>query len=347
MKRLRLAVRLSAIAFLMSAQNAIAQVTVREIPLDKCTPERAIFTTSLEASGRAAAFSPRIATSMKEVQAILDKYPDHANDTQTAVKNFLSPDDSVRMTQLFAISTQLNMFSFAEERLDRDFQVLLQMFTLARDGRDGKTDLMKRALATFQADENGNARTGGMEEASVTYVIALRHLFKDAQDLPQSTTSDKCSVDLSLDQEDGRAFSAVGAFERDPEFADLLRIRNKYHAVDGQPLDTAKMPTSEAKYATELQTTVQGKMRRIQDYHADLMNLRRLSALSVVIYEGTREDLIQLGGAQDNEAIAAIGAMSQARYKAASKDVQTIWNLWEKINEQNPTMRMKMLGDKK
>ena len=342
MLRLRLAVLLATIPLLLHATHGLAEKAAADIPLAKCTPEAAIGNALLDALNRSDAFSPRISASLKETQAILDRYPDHKNDKQP-VMNFLSPADTVRMTELLATSAQLNMYSFAEERVARDMQVMYEMLTLARDARDGKTDLIKRGLVTFQADEKGKARTGGMEEASVTYVLLLRHMFKDAADLTDPANSDRCNVDLALGQEGSRTFAAIKSMvDHDSEFAELMRIRDKYHVTEGQPLDITKMPPFEAKYATELQTTVQTKIERMRDYYIDLMNLRRLGAISVVRYQGTREDLLQAGGARDKGTIAAIEAMDQARYKAGSKEMQTMWNLWTRIDDENPTMQSRM-----
>ncbi len=344
--RHRAACTFVALAALALSPTAHAAQPVSAIPVDKCVPDTVLVAAYTNAVNRVAEFSPRIESSLTEVQAILDRYPGHAHDQQ-AVMNFLSPKDNVRMTELLATSAQLNMYSFVEQRAERDANVMIEMFVLAQNARDGKTDLMARALATMQADEAGKPRSGGAEEASVVYLVLLRHLFKDSADPPQPTSTSVCSVDLALAIEDGRAFKSLGAFiEHDPEVAELLRLRDKYHVPEGQPLAVDRMPASEAKYATELQTSVQGKAQRLKDYHVDLLDLRRLAAINQVRYESQREDLVKVGGARDKEALAEMDAMDQARFKTLSSDMQKLWNLWDRIDKEVPTMMTQMMASK-
>lgn len=336
-------IRLSAIVtWLLAAGIALADEPLSSIPIDKCSVGAAFGSASMDASNREVEFGPRITASMEEVKAILAKYPDHAHDQQ-AVMNFLSPADNVRISEVLARNALLNMYAFAEDRAQRDFSVMMEMFTLAQAARDGNTDLMARALKTFKADENKQPRTGGEEEAEVIYVVLMRHIYKDAADPPDPASKTTCSVDLALALEDGRAYKTLTVMaEQDREISELKRIRQKYGAADNQPLNTTVMPPTEAKYVAELENAVQTKVQRYSDYHADLLNLRRLAAMSKMRYDLQREELV-LGGGASKEDISAMEAIDAEKFKSLPSDMQKAWNLWGRIDTEVPSMMEKML----
>jgi hypothetical protein len=218
-----------------------ARQPLAQIPLDKCTPDAALVAADMDALNRQNELGPRIQASLKEVLAILARYPGHEHDQQ-AVMNFLSPADNVRMTEVLATSAQLNMHSFVEEQAQRDATAMMEILSLAQAARDGKTDLMKRALATMKADEDGKPRTGGTEEASAVYLALMRYMFKDAADLPNPAVTETCNVDLAFALEDGRAFKEITTFfQNDAEMLELMRVREKYHAAENQPVDTSPL----------------------------------------------------------------------------------------------------------
>lgn len=330
-----------AVLALCIAGRSFAIEPLESIPAEMCLPEAALTAASLDSSKRDADFSPRALALSKESLDILAKYPGHEKEL---VMNFLSPSDNVRMTEVLAQIGQLNLYSLAEERAGRDVDVMTEMIILAQAAREGKTDLMARALATFKADEEKKPRTGGTEEAAVIYVVLMRHIFKDAPDPPPPASLTVCSLDLAFSKEDDRAFATVQSMvQHDPEFADLVRIRQKYHVPDGQAPDARAMPAAEGKYAADLQATVGSRIQRARDYHADLMNLRRLAAMSKLKYEQQRDDLIHVGGGDDKNSLAAMNALDAEKYKALPPDSQKMWNLWERIDTEVPTMRIRMI----
>jgi hypothetical protein len=104
------------------------------------------------------------------------------------------------------------------------------------------------------------------------------------------------------------------------------------------------MPASEAKYVTELQANVTAKVQRWSSYRSDLLHLRRLAAISKLRYDSQREDLVKVGGARDKTALDEMNAMDQALFKTLSPDTQKMWNLWDRIDKEVPTMRQRTFG---
>lgn len=328
-------------AVLLSCVSVLADRprTVAELPLDKCTPETALMSAHFEAASRSADVAPRLHANMKEVRAILDRYPDHAQDKQQ-IMDFLSPADNFHMAEVLAASAQLNAYEFIQSLAERDAGLMMTMLQHARDARDGKADLMKRAIQTLKADEAGQPRTGGEDEAAVVYVMLLRHMFPDGPELPTPVSTTVCSIDLALALEADRAFSALNTMiDRDPDFLELMRLRKKYQVPEGKQVDFSVMPAAERRYATELQSAVYTRLQRATDYYSDVSNLRRLAAISRVRYEDAREDLLQVGGARDKDALAAMDAASRARYKLLSPESQKMWNLRDRIDREVPSMQ--------
>lgn len=300
--------------------SAEPRQTLADIPLNKCLPDQAIIATIMDALDREVSSGKFLTPALKEILKITNKYPNAGNH---AIKEYLSKEDLVRMTELSALTLNASIYELGESQVQRDMHVIYKMLELARTARDNK-------VVPQQGEKDSNY---------MLYLLLLRTVFDGEPEDSSPIITGQCNIDFALQQEDDKEIAiAIDKFSKSPEVLELFKLRQKYGLTDGQPFSKEEMPESEARYAIELNEKVTGPLKRSKTYHIDLQNLRRFAKISKTRYEALRDDILKMGGKVDS---IELDVLLKMRYETLSPKMQKTWNLWEHIDAEIPSQASK------
>lgn len=300
--------------------SAEPRQTLADIPLNKCFPDQAIIATIMDALDREVSSGVFLKPVLRETLQIANKYPNIGNH---AIKEYLSKNDLVRMTELDTLTLNASIYQLGESWVQRDMDVIYKMLELARTERDNKVV----------------PKPGEKDSNYMLYLLLLRVAFDGKPEDTSPIITGQCNIDFALQQEDNKEIAnVIDKVSKSPEMLELIQLRKKYGLADGQPINMASIPENKAKYVAGLNERVTDFLKRSNTYHIDLQNLRRLSKISRTRYEALRDDILKIGGKVDST---ELDVLLKMRYASLSPEMQKTWNLWEHIDAEIPSQASK------
>lgn len=319
MRRWSVAVTLLA---MVGASAAGEPVPVSELPLDLCTSQQVMMQTSLEALGREVKARQSMLPAIEKIGAFASKYSDVAKPGQP-IGELMNAQEAADFSRASAQTFTLNMYILAESRLQRDMKVLSRMHQLVVKHRDNPEYVPTK---------------GSTEYYSFGYLAALTVLFKDTEH-PPSKNKGECSLGLALEREaDAALANFQQMFGNSREVAELTRIRRKYRAADGAPLDRSKLTTEEAAKVPTLERVVNALMSGQLPFYQDMSDLQYFADVMQMRYEAQKSDLLLQGGTADPSGYVAAEV---ARYKLLSPQMQQASDLWRLMDKEIPSDQYK------
>jgi hypothetical protein len=305
------------IPYFASAQERSTPKTIRDIPINRCSPAEALGwleISSIEREGQNATQSLRQNAQLERLMSRLPK-------SNEPVSKLMNPEQAAEFAQISAQMSIYQMNHLAESHLQRDFEVMRQAADAIEKLRLGAPELKSKD----DPEGNGAGLIGLLREAEKA----------ESRDPKEPGDKSACNLDFSMYRQEEIVINNVQRLMRSTEAHDWSELRSKYK-ITGQ-LDPQTIPSPDREKAVWLIKAIAEPGGRSVQAVTDWENLRTFATISALEYSSFRSDIIAGAGAKDYDYDTQV-KKAYAEADAATKRAIDAWNV---INQQIPAEALK------
>ncbi|WP_412548880.1 hypothetical protein Q2T91_20345 [Ralstonia pseudosolanacearum] len=298
---------------------AMSAEQLSEIPIQDCNPPNVLMRVGMGALDRWVPALKKNTELWHQLKALTDKQPDSQG---KPVDKILTHDDVEQFEQITNQIAVSNYYLLAESRLERDANVLADMYVASQNIRDGKP----------------LPKNDSPEIKPYVYLVKLMASLK-GMDHPSVKNAAVCSVNLAFQLEGQRATKALqDQLAASQDFATVMALRQKYRIPEGSSAEGVQMSPPDTATFKDAGGKLSKLVNNHEGYLHSLSDLMFLAEIVDYQYEAQKSDVLQLGPVRD---VAEFDRLDRERNQSLSSELRKTLEIWHYIDRNTPSQQMK------